>query len=77
MEEKYDRIFDDDVAACKAKHLRDIMTFRKNWNNETIAQFLATLYIEERGDIRKFHRMTEGRWYEITYAHFAKLFGFG
>jgi hypothetical protein len=28
MEEKYDRVFDEVVAACKANHLRDIMTFR-------------------------------------------------
>jgi hypothetical protein len=26
------------------------MAFRKNWNNEIIAQFFATLYVEERGD---------------------------
>jgi hypothetical protein len=37
------------VVACKAKHLRDSMAFRKNWNNEIIAQFFATLYVEERG----------------------------
>jgi hypothetical protein len=55
------------MAASKAKSLRDIMSFRKNWNNEIIAQFFATLYVEERGDTRKFHWMTEGRWYEITY----------
>jgi hypothetical protein len=75
-EGKHDTIFDEVVAACKAKHLRDIMTFRKNWNNEIIAQFFATLYVEERGDKRKFHWMMKGRWYEITYEHFARLFGF-
>jgi hypothetical protein len=36
----------------------------------------GTLYVEERGDTRKFHWMTEGRWYEITYEQFARLFGF-
>jgi hypothetical protein len=30
MEGKHDRVFDEVVVACKAKHLRDIMTFRKN-----------------------------------------------
>jgi hypothetical protein len=29
-----------------------------------------------RGGIRKFHRMIEGKWYEITYEQFARLFGF-
>jgi hypothetical protein len=48
MEGKHDRIFDEVMAACKAKHLRDIMAFRKDWNNEIIAQFFATLYVEER-----------------------------
>jgi hypothetical protein len=55
MESKHDLIFDDVVAACRAKHLRDVMVFNKNWNNEIIAQFFATLYVEERGDTRKFH----------------------
>jgi hypothetical protein len=77
MEGKSDRIFDEVMTACRAKHLRDIMAFRKNWNNEIIAQLFATLYIEERGDTRRFHWMTEGRWYVITYENFARLFGFG
>jgi hypothetical protein len=49
LEGKHDRVFDEVVVACKAKHLRDSMAFRKNWNNEIIAQFFATLYVEERG----------------------------
>jgi hypothetical protein len=76
VEAKHDVIFDEVVAACRAKHLRDVMSFQKNWNNEIIAQFYATLYVEERGDMRKFHWMTEGRWYEITFEQFARLFGF-
>jgi hypothetical protein len=67
MEAKHDTIFDEVVAAYRAKHLRDVMSFQKNWNNEIIVQFYATLYVEERGDARKFHWMTEGRRYEITF----------
>jgi hypothetical protein len=52
------------------------MSFQKNWNNEIIDQFYAALYVEERGDTRKFHWMTEGRRYEITFEQFARLFGF-
>jgi hypothetical protein len=37
MEGKSVRIFDEVVTACRAKHLRDVMAFRKNWNNEIIA----------------------------------------
>jgi hypothetical protein len=76
MEAKHDTIFDEVVAACRAKHLRDVMSFQKNWNNEIIAQFYATLYVEERGDTRMFHWMAEGRRYEITFEQFARLFGF-
>jgi hypothetical protein len=55
MENKHDSIFDEMVAVCEAKHLREIMAFTKNWNNEIIVQFFATLYVEERGDTWKFH----------------------
>jgi hypothetical protein len=49
MEGKHDRILDEVVAACRVKHLRDVMPFQKNWNNEIIVQFFATYYVEERG----------------------------
>jgi hypothetical protein len=61
MESKHDLIFDRVIAACTVKHLRDIMTFKKDWNNEVIAQFYATVYFEERGDTRKLHWMTESQ----------------
>jgi hypothetical protein len=77
MEGKHDTIFDEVVGACRGKHLRDVMAFQKNWNNEIIAQFYTTLYVEERGDTRKFQWMTKERWYEITFEQFARLFEFG
>ena len=77
MENKHDLIFNDVVAACRGKHLRDVMAFKKNWNNEVIAQFYATLYVEEHGDTSKLHWMTEGQWFEVSYAQFARLLGFG
>jgi hypothetical protein len=77
MEAKHDVIFDEVVASCRAKQLRDVMYFQKNWNNEIIAQLYATLYVEEQGNTRKFHWITEGRRYEITFEQFARLFGFG
>jgi hypothetical protein len=36
------------------------MAFRKNCYNEVIAQFFATLFVEEHGDSRKLHWMTGG-----------------
>jgi hypothetical protein len=53
------------------------MTFRRNWNNEIIAQFFTILYVEEKGDTRKFHWITERRRYVITYEQFARIFGIG
>jgi hypothetical protein len=35
------------------------------------------LFVEERRDTRKLHWMTKGRWYEIIYEQFARIFGFG
>jgi hypothetical protein len=55
MENKHNLIFDIVVATCRAKHLRDVMAFRKNWKNKVIAQFFATLFIEEHGDTSKLH----------------------
>jgi hypothetical protein len=49
MEGKHAKIFDEVGGACRAKHLRDVMAFQKNWNNEVIGQFFATLYVEKRG----------------------------
>jgi hypothetical protein len=37
MEANHDAIFDELVTACRAKHLRDVISFQKNWNNEIIA----------------------------------------
>jgi hypothetical protein len=54
MENKHDPIFDRVIAACQAKHLRDILAFKKDWNNEVIAQFYVTVSFEEHGDTRKF-----------------------
>jgi hypothetical protein len=77
MENKRDPIFDGVIAACQTKHLRDILAFKKDWNNEVVAQFYATVCFKEHGDTRKLHWMTESQWYEVSYSHFARLFGFG
>jgi hypothetical protein len=77
MENKHDPIFAGVIVACQAKHLRDILAFKKDWNNEVIAQFYATVCYEEHGVTRKIHWMTESQWYEVSYSHFARLFDFG
>jgi hypothetical protein len=55
MENKHDPIFDGVIAACQAKHLREILAFKKDWNNEVIAQFYATVCFEEHEDTKKIH----------------------
>jgi hypothetical protein len=55
MENKHDLIFDGVIVACQAKHLREILAFKKDWNNEVIAQFYATVCFKEHGDTRKIH----------------------
>jgi hypothetical protein len=44
---------------------------------EVIAQFYATLYIEEGGGARRMHWMTEGNWFNISFDDFASRFSFG
>jgi hypothetical protein len=77
MKNKHDPIFDGVIAACQAKHLRDILAFKKDCDNEVIAQFYATVCLEQHGDTRKLHWMIENQWYEVSYFYFARLFGFG
>jgi hypothetical protein len=55
MENKHDPIFDGVIAACEAKYLRDILSFKKDWNNEVVAQFYATVCFEDHGETRKLH----------------------
>jgi hypothetical protein len=84
-DEEHEEVFDvEEINPTSYIHMRTLVfrlplnpDWRGNWNNEIIAQLFATLYVEERGDTRKFHLMTEGRRYEITFEQFARLFGFG
>jgi hypothetical protein len=53
------------------------MSIHYDWNVEVIAQFYATLYIEEGGGARRMHWMTEGNWFNISFDDFASHFSFG
>ena len=52
----------------------EIMEFQHDWNTKVVAQFYATLFVEE--DERRMHRMLEGQWYSVDYDAFIALFGF-
>jgi hypothetical protein len=59
IEEKKDLIYDQVIAACESHHLNILLSVHYDWNVEVIAQFYATLYIEDVGGARKMHWMTE------------------
>jgi hypothetical protein len=48
-----------------------------DWNIEVIAQFYATLFIEEAEDVRAMHWMIGGEWYHITFDEFTTRFLYG
>ena len=50
------------------------MKFQHDWNTEVVAQFYATLFVEE--DERRMHWMLEGQWYSVDYDVFAAQLGF-
>jgi hypothetical protein len=56
--------------------LKILMGINHEWNAEVIAQFYATLYIEEGGGARRMHWMTEGDWFHISYDDFTSRFSF-
>jgi hypothetical protein len=54
--------------------MRDIMSFKYDWNIEVLAQFHATFFYE---DIKEtIHWMKEGVHYRVDFTTFARLFGF-
>jgi hypothetical protein len=54
--------------------MRDIMSFKYDWNIEVLAQFHATFFYEDSKET--IHWMTEGVHYKIDFTTFARLFGF-
>ena len=49
---------DHTIAICEHIGVYEIMEFQHDWNTEVVAQFYATLYVEE--DERRMHWMLEG-----------------
>jgi hypothetical protein len=60
MEEQQDPIYNQVITACESHHLKNLMGVHYDWNIEVIAQFYATLLIEEAGGVSRMHWMTEG-----------------
>ena len=62
------------VDTCQNMHLQDIMNFNCHWNEEVVAQFYATLYVDRPG--KKFYWMLQGERFSVTYRRFASILGF-
>jgi hypothetical protein len=77
MEEQQDPIYNQVIAACENYHIKKLMGVHYDRNIEVIAQFYATLFIEEAEDVRAMHWMMEGEWYHITFDEFATQFSYG
>ena len=50
------------------------MSFNCHWNEEVVARFYATLYVDRPG--RKLHWMLQGERFSISYHRFATILGF-
>ena len=64
---------DEAIAICDHTGIYGLMEFQQDWNSNVIAQFYATLYVEE--DMKRMHWMIEGSWYSVDYNTFAALLG--
>jgi hypothetical protein len=57
--------------------LKILLGIHYDWNVKVIAQFYATLYIEEGGGAKRIHWMIDGNWFNISYDDFSSRFSFG
>jgi hypothetical protein len=69
VKEVVDAIYD----RCNEMDLVEIMSFRCDWNEEVVAQFYATLFVEQ--DERTIHWSIGGKRFRYNMAQFSILFG--
>jgi hypothetical protein len=50
------------------------MSFNCDWNEEVVAQFYATLYVNR--STKTFHRTIQDKPFSVGYAQFASILGF-
>jgi hypothetical protein len=60
---------------CRHMGLINIMHFSSDWNEEVVAQFYATLYVDDRRNVM--HFTLWGKRFSIKMSEFATLFGLG
>jgi hypothetical protein len=69
VKEVVDAVFD----RCQEMDIVDIMSFTCNWNEEVVAQFYATFFVEDDG--RTVHWFLGGKRLRYNMAQFSTLFG--
>ncbi|KAG2612469.1 hypothetical protein PVAP13_4KG292105 [Panicum virgatum] len=74
MTRKNDPIFNEVIAACDEKRIKNLMGFKNKWNREIIAQFYVTVYFGYKDEERAMFWMTEDERYHITFPDFVSLF---
>ena len=62
------------VSACSRMKLQTIMNFNCDWNEEVVAQFYTTLYVDR--EAKKFHWSLQGKPFSVGYREFAELLEF-
>jgi hypothetical protein len=62
------------VDACNRMNLTSIMSFNLDWNEEIVAQFYATLYVNHA--TKTFHWTVQGKPFYVEHAYFASVLGF-
>lgn len=67
-------VIDELIKACKVQNLFNIMSLSCDQNEEVVAQFYATVFIEDVPMIM--HWTLNGKCFSITMFTFARLLGF-
>ncbi|GJN03296.1 hypothetical protein PR202_ga20726 [Eleusine coracana subsp. coracana] len=73
------RFWDLTQVECDRRNLTAIMGMHQHWNDEIIAQFYSTLWVESDEENQldsKMHWTIEGNRFSITYFNFAHILGF-
>uniref|UniRef100_J3MJ68 No apical meristem-associated C-terminal domain-containing protein n=1 Tax=Oryza brachyantha TaxID=4533 RepID=J3MJ68_ORYBR len=67
------------IKMCIDKDVGGIMCLDKDWNEELIGQFFATIFFEktEDGTEQQMRWLTEGEEYTVTMSQFATILGLG
>jgi hypothetical protein len=60
--------------ACRRMNVSSIMPFSRDWNEEVVAQFYSTLYVNL--STKTFHWTIQAKPFSIEYAQFAYVLGF-